>query len=46
VAVALDRLAWPDVVGTLAGDDTIFLALKDKRAQRGVMRAVRRLLSS
>ncbi|MEO7987541.1 MAG: arginine repressor, partial [Gemmatimonadales bacterium] len=26
VAVALDRLAWPDVVGTLAGDDTIFLA--------------------
>jgi transcriptional regulator of arginine metabolism len=46
VAVALDRLAWPDVVGTLAGDDTIFLALKDKRAQRGILRAVRRLLSS
>jgi transcriptional regulator of arginine metabolism len=32
VAVAIDRLAWPDVVGTLAGDDTIFLAAKDAPA--------------
>ena len=46
VAVALDRLAWPDIVGSLAGDDTIFLAVKDKRAQRGVLRAVRRLISA
>ena len=46
VAVALDRLAWPDVVGTLAGDDTIFLAVKDRGAQRGVLRAVRKLISS
>lgn len=43
VAVALDRLAWPDVVGTLAGDDTIFLALRDSVAQRRVLREVRRL---
>ena len=43
VAVALDRLAWPEVVGTLAGDDTIFLAVKDARGQRRVMREVRRL---
>jgi transcriptional regulator of arginine metabolism len=43
VAVALDRLAWPEVVGTIAGDDTIFLAVKDSRAQRRVVREVRRL---
>lgn len=43
VAVALDRLAWPEVIGTIAGDDTIFLAVKDAGAQRSVVRAVRRL---
>ena len=43
VAVALDRLAWPDVVGTIAGDDTIFLAVKDGPAQRRVMGEVRKL---
>ncbi len=43
VAVAVDRLAWPDVVGTLAGDDTIFLAVKDTVAQRRVLREVRKL---
>jgi transcriptional regulator of arginine metabolism len=41
--VALDRLAWPDVVGTIAGDDTIFLAVKDGSAQRRVMGEVRKL---
>ncbi|MBA3259117.1 MAG: arginine repressor [Gemmatimonadales bacterium] len=45
VAVALDRLAWPDVVGTIAGDDTIFLAVKDEPAQRRVLRRMRRLAS-
>jgi transcriptional regulator of arginine metabolism len=43
VAVALDRLAWPDVVGTIAGDDTIFLAVKDGVSQRRVMAEVRKL---
>jgi transcriptional regulator of arginine metabolism len=43
VAVALDRLAWPEVIGTIAGDDTIFLAVKDAAAQRRVLRGVRRL---
>jgi len=46
VAVALDRLAWPAIVGSIAGDDTIFLAVKDRMAQRGVLRAVRKLISS
>lgn len=43
VAVALDRLAWPEVIGTIAGDDTIFMAVKDIAAQRRVIREVRRL---
>jgi transcriptional regulator of arginine metabolism len=46
VAVALDRLAWPEVIGTIAGDDTIFLAVKNTAAQRQVVRAVRRLGTS
>jgi transcriptional regulator of arginine metabolism len=45
VAVAVDRLAWPDVLGSIAGDDTIFLAVKDSKAQRRVLREVRRLAS-
>jgi arginine repressor len=36
-------LAWPDVVGTIAGDDTIFLAVKDGAAQRRVLGEVRKL---
>lgn len=43
VAVALDRLAWPDVIGSVAGDDTIFLAVKDSQAQKRVLRQVRSL---
>ena len=31
VAAALDREAWPEIVGTLAGDDTIFAATADFR---------------
>ena len=43
VAVALDRLAWPEILGSIAGDDTIFLAVKDSKAQRRVLRDVRKL---
>ena len=35
VAVALDKEAWPEIVGTLAGDDTVFAAASDaKQAQK------------
>ena len=43
VAVAMDRLAWPEVVGTIAGDDTIFVAVKDRGGQRRITRAIRDL---
>ena len=34
VAEAIDVSGWPEVVGTIAGDDTIFVATQDARAQR------------
>jgi transcriptional regulator of arginine metabolism len=43
VGAALDRLAWAEVVGTIAGDDTIFIAVRDAVAQRSVMRELRKL---
>ncbi len=46
VAVAIDRLAWADVIGTIAGDDTIFLAVKHGAAQQRLLRQLRRLAES
>jgi transcriptional regulator of arginine metabolism len=34
VAVAVDKAQFPEVVGTISGDDTIFIATSDARAQR------------
>jgi transcriptional regulator of arginine metabolism len=33
VAVAIDKAEWPEVVGTISGDDTIFIATDGARAQ-------------
>ena len=44
VAVAIDRLAWPEVVGTIAGDDTIFIAAKEAKVQHRVIRTMRALV--
>lgn len=33
VGVALDRAAWPEVLGTISGDDTLFLATASRREQ-------------
>lgn len=43
--LALDKLAWPEIVGTIAGDDTIFIAVRDAAAQRRVHAALTKLLS-
>src|SRR6185503_13111451 len=32
VAVEIDAAALPEIVGTIAGEDTIFIAVRDKRA--------------
>jgi transcriptional regulator of arginine metabolism len=34
VAVAIDTAQWPEVVGTISGDDTIFIATAGAAAQR------------
>jgi transcriptional regulator of arginine metabolism len=33
VAVAIDKAEWPEVAGTISGDDTIFIATATARAQ-------------
>jgi transcriptional regulator of arginine metabolism len=30
LAAALDRARWPEVVGSIAGDDTVFVACADR----------------
>jgi transcriptional regulator of arginine metabolism len=43
VGAALDRLAWPDVLGNISGDDTIFVATRDRPAQGRVLVKLKRL---
>ena len=43
-AEAIDNLRWPEVVGTLAGDNTIFVAVKDVPDIEGVMRRFHEML--
>ena len=45
VALAIDRARWPEVVGTLSGDDTIFIATATARAQHSVLDRFRSLES-
>lgn len=40
VAVEIDAAALPDVVGTIAGEDTIFIAVRDAKAQRPTIKQV------
>jgi transcriptional regulator of arginine metabolism len=43
VAIAIDKAEWPEVVGTISGDDTIFLATDTGRAQAQVVERLRSL---
>ncbi|MEO8449823.1 MAG: arginine repressor [Gemmatimonadota bacterium] len=43
VGIAVDRLAWPDVLGNISGDDTIFIAIRDRAAQRRILAEFRKL---
>ncbi len=45
VAVAIDKSSWPEVVGTISGDDTIFLATEDGRAQRKLIGRLREIFT-
>jgi transcriptional regulator of arginine metabolism len=37
VAVAVDRAGWNEVVGTISGDDTIFVATASARGQQSLL---------
>ncbi len=43
IAAALDRAHWKDVLGTIAGDDTLFVACADDRALSRVKKRLLRL---
>jgi len=43
VAAALDRARWPEVAGSIAGDDTVFVAIPDRVSLQRVKRRLIRL---
>jgi transcriptional regulator of arginine metabolism len=46
VAAALDRAEWPEVVGTIAGDDTVLVICGDTRRAGEVQARLRTILES
>lgn len=44
VGLAIDRAGWPEVVGTMAGDDTVFAATASARDQRRLLRRLEAFL--
>ena len=46
VALALDRSAWPEMVGNIGGDDTVFVATKNAAGQRTLMAKIDRARES
>ena len=43
IAASLDRCRWSEVVGSIAGDDTLFLAFADRAALQRVRQRLARL---
>ncbi len=43
VALFLDRSNWPEIVGTISGDDTIFVATRSGREQKQLLNRLRAL---
>jgi len=46
VALALDRSGWPGMVGTIAGDDTIFVATESAHAQKTLIARIEKATRS
>jgi transcriptional regulator of arginine metabolism len=40
VAVEIDRVVIPEIVGTIAGEDTIFIAVTERKAQRAAIKKI------
>lgn len=43
LGVALDEAGWSDVIGTIAGDDTLLVITRSERARRAVQTRIREL---
>ncbi|MDP2892458.1 MAG: arginine repressor [Bacillota bacterium] len=43
-AEAIDSMKWPEIAGTLAGDNTIFVALRDNEACEKIMTKFKNLV--
>jgi transcriptional regulator of arginine metabolism len=46
VAASLDRAGWPEVVGTVAGDDTVLIICPDVKRASDIEARIRTLLES
>ena len=46
IAAALDRARWPEVAGSVAGDDTLFVAFTDRTSLSRIKRRLLRLAES
>ena len=46
IAAALDRARWPEVAGSIAGDDTLFVAFPDRGSLRRIKRRLLRLVEN
>lgn len=46
ICVRIDNAQISDIVGTIAGEDTIFIAVKDKEAQKAVIRTIWEIFES
>ena len=44
VSAALDQAGWEEVIGTIAGDDTVLVITRSDRARKGVADRVRKLV--
>jgi len=45
IGVVLDAAEWPEVLGTIAGDDTVFVLLRDGHSGKKVLGRIRELLA-
>ncbi len=45
LGVVLDAARWPEVLGTVAGDDTVFVLLRNSRAGKKVLRRIEELMA-
>ncbi len=45
VALALDRCAWPEIIGNVGGDDTVFTATASAAGQRQLLAQIERAVA-